>query len=210
LPKEIQFYGKDPDKIAPSDKGYGFFIRGRMVLPIFSEFGDPVGFATRRPSSDPGNTWWNLSRPFKKGEHLFLLNKAREKIFKNNKIYLVEGYIDGILLFQEGLDSVCALMGTVLSPRKIGLIARYCNNICLCLDVDENDAGQKAQEKAIYTLSEFGFCDSISVIDHLEVGQDPDEYVIKQGLSDFLDGERQLQDKEIKRICKKVRLQNKK
>ena len=210
IPKEIQFYGKDLSNIKPNDKGFEYFLHGRVIVPIFSEFGEPVGVATRKPSSEPGNAWWNLARPFRKGDHLFLLDKTRKKIFKNNKIYVVEGYMDGVSLLQEGLNLVCALMGTALTHRKVGLMARYCNNICLCLDIDKNHSGQKAQEKAIYTLSEFGFCDSISVIDHLDIGQDPDEYVAIHGLTDFLDGERILKESEITKICKNIRQQNKK
>ena len=129
---------------------------------------------------------------------------ARQKIFEDNKIYLVEGYIDGILLYQENLRAVCSLMGTALTSRKIGLIARYCNNICLCLDADKNQSGQKAQNKAIFSLKEFGFCESLSVID-LPIGVDPDVFVTKNGLEAFLANERQLKTKEILNICDKIR-----
>lgn len=210
LPKEIQFYGKNLDHVGEDDKGYEYFIRGRVIVPVFAEFGAVVGFATRKPTFQPGNTWWNLAKPFHKGNHLFLLDKVRKNIFAKNKVYLVEGYMDALLLYQEGLTNVCALMGTAMTPRKIGLLARYCNNICLCMDVDENESGQKATGKAILTLSEFGFCNSISVIDHLDIGEDPDQYVSRNGLQDFLDGERQLKDREIKKICRQVRSQNRK
>lgn len=201
----IKHYGRD--EFTNGDNGYSYFIRDRLVVPVYSEFGESVGLATRKPSSDPGNTWWNLPKPFHKGNHLFLLNECRKEIFIKNKIYLVEGYFDGILLLQEGLATVASLMGTVFSSRKVGLIARYCNNVCLCLDADANQSGQKAQDKAIFTLKEFGFCQSISVIE-LPVGEDPDVYVIKNGLSKFLEQERQLKSSEISTICKKVRKWN--
>jgi len=207
IPPEIAFYGKDVNDLQSDDRGHAFFIKNRLVVPVYSEFGTSVGFATRKPSSDPGNTWWNLPKPFHKGTHLFLLNLCRQEIFKKNKIYLVEGYFDGILLMQEGLKAVAGLMGTAFSPRKIGLIARYCNNICLCLDADVNQSGQKAQEKAIFALKEFGFCESISVIE-LPLGTDPDVYVREHGLQDFLSKERQLKSSEISSICKKIRKWN--
>lgn len=199
ISNEIKFYGKD---IKENDEGYSYFIKGRLVIPIYTEFGRVVGFATRKPTSEPGNTWWNC--PFKKGNHLFLLDKARRVIFDNNKIYLVEGYIDALVLQQAGLKSTVSLMGKMMSPRKVGLIARYCDNVCICLDVDKNQAGQNAQTKIIHDLRKFDFCESISVIEGLPIGIDPDEYVIKNGLKDLLALERKLSDSEIMKIYRKV------
>ena len=204
IPDEIRFYGKDNMGKDKNDKGFSYFIHKRIIVPIYSEFGETVGFATRKPSFEPGNTWWNLSKPFHKSEHLFMLDKSRKEIFKNNKIYLVEGYIDAIILMQEGLDNVVGLMGINLSPRQIGLIARYCNNICLCLDVDLNNAGQKAQGKSIYYLKKFDFHESISVVDGLPVKVDPDDFVIKNGIAELLKLERKMTESETLKIYKEV------
>jgi len=203
IPDEIAFYGKTKEEIQGNDsRGMSYFIRGRIVLPIYSEFGLIVGLATRKPSSLPGNTWWNISRPFYKGNHLFLLDKSRKDIFDNNKIYLVEGYIDAIILNQEGLKGVVALMGINLSPRQVGLLARYCSNICLCLDVDKNQSGQKAKNKAIYSLKKFDFHESISAVEGLPVGEDPDVFTLKNGLSELLKLEKIMTVSEINKIYK--------
>jgi len=204
IPDEILFYGKNISELDDKSNGFSYFIKGKIIIPIYAEFGRIVGFATRKPSSDAGNTWWNLSKPFYKGHHLFMLDKNRKNIFNSNKIYLVEGYIDAIILNQFGLKGVVGLMGTSLSPRKIGLIARYCNNVCLCLDVDKNMAGQDAQDEAIYSLKKFDFCENISIIEGLPVGEDPDVFVAKNGLDKFLKMEKILSDTEVNRIYKKV------
>jgi len=209
IPDEIKFYGKPSGSFDSNGNGHSYSILGRIVVPIYSEFSTLVGFATRKPSLEPGNTWWNLSSPFKKGEHLFLLNKTRRNIFEKNKIYLVEGYIDAIILYQEGIKEVAALMGIHLTSRKIGLIARYCDNICLCLDVDENNSGQKGRDKAIHALRDFNFQKSISIID-LPVGEDPDIYVINEGISSLLEKEKVLSKSEIKEISKKILMQRRK
>lgn len=201
VPDEIAFYGKENNKI---NKGNSYFIKGRIIVPIYSEFGEVVGFATRKPTFESGNTWWNLSRPFKKSVHLFLLEKSRKNIFDSNKIYLVEGYMDALILNQYGIKNTVCLMGTNLSPRQIGLIARYCSNICLCLDCDKNNAGQKAQRKLIYSLKKFDFHDSISVIEGLPIGEDPDVFIVKNGKEDLLKLERKLDVSEIAKIYKEV------
>lgn len=201
LPDFIRFFGQESSE---ENKKWDMssFIRGRLIVPIHSEFGKPVGFATRAPSKLPGNTWWNV--PFKKSNHVFLLNKTRKEVFSQNKIYLVEGYMDALILFQHGMKNVGCIMGTALSSRKIGLIARYCNNVCLCFDTDKNEAGQNAQKMAISTLKKFDFCEKISVIDNLPIGEDPDVFVVKYGLEPFLFNERVLKSVEIKKICKDI------
>ena len=211
VPHEIAFYGKEEQNINVNGNrnGYSYFIRGKIIVPIYSEFGTIVGFATRKPSTEPGNTWWNLSRPFYKGNHLFLLDKARKYIFESNKVYIVEGYIDAILLFQEGLKNINALMGINLSPRQVGLIARYCSDICFCLDVDKNNSGQRAKDKAIYSLKKFDFYESISTIEGLPVGEDPDVFVTKNGVGELLAKERVLKDSEIIKIYREVLTQTK-
>jgi len=210
IPDEINFFGKDKQDIGINGKGgYAYFIRGRIVIPIYSEFGLLVGFATRKPSFEPGNTWWNISKPFQKSNHLFLLDKARKSVFQSDKIYLVEGYIDAIILYQAGLMGVVGLMGTNLSARQVGLISRYCSNICLCLDVDQNQSGQKAQGKAIYAIKKFDFYDKISVIEGLPVGEDPDVFVAKNGLPELIKRERIMTGSEITKIYRAVASENK-
>lgn len=199
LPDSIRFFGQE---FSEEKKKWDMssFIRGRIIVPIFSEFNKAVGFATRVPSTLPGNTWWNV--PFKKSNHIYLLNKTRKEVFGQNKIYLVEGYMDALILYQSGMKNVGCIMGTALASRKIGLIARYCSNVCLCFDTDKNEAGQKAQKSAIAILKKFDFCDKISVIDNLPIGEDPDVFVMKYGLEPFLFNERVLKAIEIKKICK--------
>ena len=204
IPKEIQFFGRKEDP--EYGKGYGLShaIRGRIIVPVYEEFNNIVGFATREPSFDKGKAWWNLPKPFYKGNHLFLLNKARKAIFDANKVYLVEGYMDALLLYQNGIHNVCGLMGTALTQRKISLIMRYCNNVCLCMDCDENEAGQAAQEKAIYILNEFGFCENISIISTLTEGVDPAKFLEEHTAKELLEGETILSEKKIAAICRKV------
>lgn len=201
IPNEIRKYGKEID----STCDYSYRIKGKLIVPIFSEFGDPVGLATRTPSFESGHKWWNLPKPFHKGCHLYLMDKARKVVFEENKIYIVEGYMDAISLYQNGIKNVGGLMGTALTIRKIGLISRYCDNVCLCLDRDENEAGQKAQEVSIITLNRFAFCDKISCIDDLPMKEDPASYLIKHSTQDFLKLERIIKPIEIQKIIKKAK-----
>ena len=199
LPDFIKRYGKEDG----STCDYSYRICGKIIIPVFSEFGDVVGMATRTPSFDKGEKWWNLPKPFHKGNHLYLIDKSRKEVFNKNKIYIVEGYIDAISLYQNGIKNVGALMGTALTLRKIGLIARYCNNVCLCLDQDENESGQKAQDISIITLNRFAFCQELSVIEDLPMQEDPASYLMNHSAEDLLKMERIIKPGEIKDIIKR-------
>ena len=195
IPNGVKFFGKDPEEI--DTWGYSSTIKRRIIVPVFDEFGDAAGFATHEPSNNDGTFWWNLPKPFFKGNHLFFLNNTRKFIYDLNKVYLVEGYVDTILLYQHGIYNVAGLMGTALTQRKISLIMRYCDNVCLCMDTDENNSGQKARDKAIATLNEFDFCDNISVID-LPMEEDPASFLANNSAQDLLDLEDVLTSAKIK------------
>jgi len=167
-------------------------LRGKVVVPIFSEFGAPVSVAGRSPlRSEKG--WWNSS--FDKNHHIFLFNLARKHIFASNKAYIHEGYMDAGVLFQHGLLNAVALMGTTLGYRRIGLLARYCDRVCLVFDNDENDAGLLAQLRSVADLGLLGFGE-VSKID-LPKGVDPDEYVTRYGIEAYLSLERTLSRRDI-------------
>ena len=168
-------------------------LRGRLVIPIYEEFGDLIAVSARSSNSlEKG--WWNTSFP--KNKHLFLFNRSRHSTFDNNKVYIFEGYMDGIVLYHEGLTNVCSLMGVALGYRRIGLLKRYCTRVCLVFDQDANRAGQMAHDRSIYELSHFRF-DGISKIT-LPIGVDPDEFVLQHGLEEFLGLEKTISIGELK------------
>ena len=201
LPDPVRFYGTSEK---PEEKwDISRYVQGKIIVPVFSEFGEIIAFASRSPTSAPGNSWWNLPSPFKKGNHLYLLDKARKSIYEKNKVYIVEGYMDALVLFQYGLKNVVALMGTAFTLRKISLIARYCNNVCLCFDTDANESGDKGKKIAITMLKKYDFCEDISTI-KLPLKVDPDIFVSKEGLNAFLALEKVLTQSEINKLCKEV------
>lgn len=176
-------------------------LKGRITVPIFSEFDELVGIACRAPNRKIKG-WWNTS--FIKSSHLYGFNDARKHIFKLNKGYIYEGYLDRIILAQFGMPNGVAVMSSSLGMRQVGLLARYCDEVCLVFDTDANDAGRLGMLKTLCELHTVGFgrkpfdlvdkgsiCRNISMI-KMPVGVDPDEFVIKEGLAAFLALERPL------------------
>lgn len=201
LPKEISSFGeKDDEDYIKRD--FSFFIKGKVIVPIYDEFSRLVAFSTRAPNTLKESTWWNV--PFVKGSNLFLLNMARKEIFNKNKVYVVEGQMDALILYQQGIKNVVSLMGTNLSLRQIGLVTRYCSNICFCYDVDKNNAGQNAQNKSIASINKLNHLDGVSIIRGMPEGVDPDQFVISEGIEKFLSMEVELSKDDIKRIIKQA------
>ena len=170
----------------PEHRKENSILKGRVIMPIREEFGSTLALAARHPSPS-SKGWWN--QRFDKGNHIFLFDKSRRHAYDKDKIYLVEGYFDAIVLWQYGINNIGCLMGTSLGMRRIGLIARYCENVCVMFDTDppkkgKEGSGQRAQRKAIGELSMSGIR-GITKID-MPVGVDPDEYVVKHGAEALL------------------------
>jgi len=149
----------DPDSL-PANFFFDRF-RSRIMFPIFNLSQEPVGFTGRIFQADkniPLRTIKNIDETgkyvnspetiiFNKGGLLFLLSKTKNAILEKNEAILVEGQMDAISCFQEGLKNVVATSGTALTPDQLSLLKRYCNTLILAYDSDE--AGQEATERNI-------------------------------------------------------------
>lgn len=201
LPQTIRNYGEV--EVEEEDRrDFSRYILGRIIVPIHDEFGHVVAFATRSINPDDGTSWWNT--PFTKSNHLFLLGKSKKSIYEQNKVYLVEGYMDALVLQQCGITNTIAVMGTNISLRQMGLLARYCSNICFSFDVDNNSSGQKAQKRLVVAINRFKIFDELSIIGGLPEGVDPDEFVLKHGKDVFLSNEKLLDEKDIREMSKSL------
>lgn len=178
-------------------------IRHKIIVPICDDAGAAVGFATRSPRND-GTTWWNT--PFSKSKTLFALNRSKKSIFEQNKALLVEGYMDVMVPFQEGITNIVSPMGVNISLRQIALLARYCENLCVCFDVDKNNAGQNAQMKSILSLNGLHAFEELSIIKGIPEGVDPDRFVISNGAAKFLSGEYVLTQSDVKKLSQGIQL----
>ena len=170
-------------------------LRGRIIVPIFSEFGQVVGLAGRAP--DPSvKGWWNTS--FRKSAHLYGFNLARKSMYDLNKGYIFEGYFDRIMLAQFGLENSVAVMSTNVGVRRIGLMARYCDQLCVCFDTDQNDAGLLGTFRTLADMYSIGIGRQPSTwkltMIQLPVKVDPDEFVSQYGIKAFLDLEKPLSE----------------
>ncbi|MBC7447197.1 MAG: DNA primase [Hymenobacteraceae bacterium] len=165
------------------DRRYDRF-RGRVMFPIHNASGRVVGFGARtlRRDDKAGAKYLNSpeSAIYHKGDVLYGLYQAREAVRKEDVVYLVEGYLDVISLWQGGVRNVAAISGTALTENQVRLLARYTKNVTLLLDGDA--AGLRASQKGVDLLLAGGL--NVRVCP-LPAGEDPDSFIQKQGDTAF-------------------------
>lgn len=154
-------------------------FQNRIVFPIHDLTGHPIGF-TGRIYEDTNQAKYINSKEtiiFKKGEILFNYHRAREHIKKAKEVIVVEGNMDAIRMYINGIKNVIALMGTSLTKEQVNILKSLRAKIILMLDNDE--AGETATFNNGNILQESGI---IPKIVRLSGEKDPDEYIIKNGV----------------------------
>ncbi|HKJ80907.1 MAG TPA: DNA primase [Ignavibacteriaceae bacterium] len=156
---------------------------GRIIFPIFSPNGRVVAFAGRVLDTAQKTAKY-LNSPesliYTKGRTLYGLSLAKDEIRKLDKAIIVEGYMDLISLFQNGIKNVVAVSGTALTDEQVQLLSRYTKNVVLLFDADT--AGIKASMRSIEILLRKNMDVKIASVPE---GEDPDSYVNKFGKESF-------------------------
>lgn len=176
---------KEDEKTADSGKSR-FFDRfwNRVLFPIRDNRGRTVGFGGRVLGDGTPKYLNSPETPvFEKGRELYGLYEARKHKF--DKLLLVEGYMDVIVLAQAGIRNAVATLGTATSPWQIQRMFRHVPEIVFSFDGDE--AGRRAAWRALETcLPEIADGKSARFL-FLPEGEDPDSMVQKEGKEKFLE-----------------------
>ena len=156
-------------------------FRGRIMFPIWNSTGDLIGFAGRAVGNDEPKYLNSPDTPlFHKGKELYALNLAKTGIRNKGRVCVMEGYMDVISAFQNGIDYAVAGMGTAFSAQQARALLLLCEDVVLAYDQD--DAGKRAVRRCIDVFREAGGRSRVAVF---EGAKDPDEYVIKYGAEKF-------------------------
>lgn len=152
---------------------------GRLVFPWYSTSGKVIGFGGRKLDErthgvDQKYINSQDSEIYHKNAELYGLYQAKSAIVKTGKVYLVEGYIDVLAMYQAGIENVVANSGTAITEQQIKLLSRYCKNVTLVYDSD--NAGLRATLRAIPMFLKSGIATKIL---SLPDGEDPDSYIRK-------------------------------
>ena len=171
-------------KKSDSDHTYDCF-RNRLMFPIRDVRGRVVGFGGR--VIDPNDTPKYLNSPdtpvFHKSRELYGLYEARKWSRRLDRVVLVEGYMDVVVLAQHGIRYAVASLGTSTNTDHFTLLYRYTDEVVCCFDGD--DAGRQAAWRALenaFPLLQGGRRLKFVM---LSEGHDPDSLVRQQGSDAF-------------------------
>lgn len=169
-----------------SEKGKGDYdrFRGRVMFPIQNLEGRPVAFGGRvMDKSEPKYLNSPETPFFNKGQTLFALNHAREAIRREKQALIVEGYMDVVGLWQGGVRTAVAPLGTALTETQVELLWRYHDAPIVCLDGDK--AGRGAARRAARRVLSVLVPGKTLRFAWMPDGEDPDSLVRKQGPEAF-------------------------
>jgi len=156
-------------------------FRERIIFPIHNHFGKVVGFSARilphlETSKPELGKYINSPETliFNKSKILYGFHKSKESIRQLKSAVLVEGQMDFLLAYQDGVKNVLATSGTALTIDHLKSLRRLSEELIFCFDNDE--AGLKAAERAIDLANSNDFNVKLLV---LEDFKDPAEAVQK-------------------------------
>ena len=123
-------------------------FRDRIMFPIVNVRGQVIGFGGR--VLDKGEPKY-LNSPetplFEKGHELYGLFQAQKAIRAQQRVIVVEGYMDVVALAQNGVEYAVATLGTATTPYHVQKLLRLCDQVVFCFDGDK--PGQKAAWRAL-------------------------------------------------------------
>jgi DNA primase len=187
--------GSDPRRLEMLEKA-GLFsrsdnarvydkFRARLMFPIHDRRGRVIGFGGRVLEKDDGPKYLNSPETplFHKGRELYGLWQVRQAHSKIERLIVVEGYMDVVALFQHGIDTSVATLGTATTPDHAELLFRNAGDVVFCFDGDRAGRGAawKALESALPRMRD----GRQAFFLFLPEGEDPDSIVRKEGAGGF-------------------------
>ena len=166
--------------VSKSREGTGFYdrFRDRLTFPISNENGRIVAFGARALAVDQQPKYLNSAETpiYKKSSILYNLQRAKAPMRKENRVILVEGYMDVIGVDAAGFPSVVATCGTSLTSGQVRALRRHVELVVINFDSDS--AGKNAAQRSIDLLLQEGL--GVRVLT-LPDGMDPADFCEKHG-----------------------------
>lgn len=155
-------------------------FRNRIIFPITDHTGRIVGFSGRvlpsdDPSQDQGAKYINTpdTMVYSKSKLLFGFSETKDAIKESERAFLVEGNMDMIMGWQNGIKNIVAVSGTALTEDQLIMLKRVCDSLFMNFDMDT--AGEMATDRSIALASTKGF--SIQIV-QLPEGKDLADYCL--------------------------------
>jgi len=177
--------------VIPRDTG-GFYdrFRDRIMFPIRDSRGRTMAFGGRILASGEPKYLNSPETPlFHKGRELYGLYEARRAERKLERLLVVEGYMDVVMLAAHGIRNAVGTLGTATTSEHLRRIFGVVPEVIFCFDGDR--AGREAAWRALQvSLPALHDGRQIRFL-LLPEGEDPDSLVRREGAEAF--GRRQAQ-----------------
>jgi len=160
-------------------------FRDRLMFPIKDRKGRIVGFGGRVMNPDDQPKYLNTGETevFQKSRELYGFFESLEERRDLNEIYVVEGYMDTIAMYEHGMKNSVATLGIATNRFHIQKLLQVVSQITFCFDGD--DAGRGAAWGALKNVLP-------SITDGTEIsflflpeGEDPASLLEQHSVEDF-------------------------
>ncbi|OYY94259.1 MAG: DNA primase [Hydrogenophilales bacterium 28-61-23] len=169
--------------ISNEGKRYDRF-RDRVMFPIRNERGQVIAFGGRIMNKGEPKYLNSPETPlFHKGRELYGLYEHRRAIQGEDRVLVVEGYMDVVMLDQHGVDNAVATLGTAITSDQAARLLRLANEVVFAFDGD--NAGRKAAWRALENSLPQARDGKLLSFLFLPDGEDPDSFVRAQGADAF-------------------------
>ena len=160
-------------------------FRDRLMFPILDRRGRAIAFGGRVLDAEDSPKYLNSPETplFHKGRELYGLWQVRQAHSTIPRLVVVEGYMDVIALFEHGVDTAVATLGTATTPDHAELLFRNAADVYFCFDGDR--AGRSAAWKAVESVLPRMRDGRQAFFLFLPDGEDPDTIVRKEGAAGF-------------------------
>jgi DNA primase len=115
-----------------------------------------------------------------KSRHLYGFNFSLQAVKEKDFCIIVEGYLDFLIPYQDGITNIAASLGTSLTDLQARLIKRYTKNVAMLYDGDS--AGEAASLRGLDIFLQEGMQVKVAT---LPKGFDPDSFVRSKGAGEF-------------------------
>ncbi len=160
---------------------------GRLMIPIRDIQGQVIAFTARKidkitPAKGASSDAKYINSPetplFHKSGLVFNIDRARHHVDENTPFIMVEGQLDAIRCWANGIKSAIAPQGTAITEDQLILLKRYSSRIKCLMDGDS--AGIKAAMRLLPLALQIGH--ELQII-QLPAGADPDLWILQNGSS---------------------------
>ena len=152
-----EFEQKDLDEsglFGKNDNGASYDrFKDRLMFPIRNIKGDAIAFGGRLLQDKEKQAKYLNSpatKTYNKKYELYGLYEVRQHNKRPESIYVVEGYMDVIGLYEHGIKNAVASSGTAFTQEQLRKILNYTNKVYIVFDGDE--AGMKASWRTVENL----------------------------------------------------------